>query len=147
MERIILTETEFNRLKLQVKNNKGKEIIFSSFDDELNRKVAEKLAVQGILVSLENRKDYMKQRNSGLNEVVVKILKKKGISVYLDFDEIFNSKEMARVISRLKQNISLCSRLQVQIKFVIGKVKRSDSEIKAFFSSVGAPTWMVKNCL
>jgi RNase P/RNase MRP subunit p30 len=147
MERIILTETEFNRLKLKVKENKGKEIIFSSKDDELNRKVSEKLPVSGIMVSLEDRKDYMKQRNSGLNEVMAKILKKKALSLYFDFDEIFNSKNKERIFARIKQDIELCSRVHVQIKFILGKVKRDKSEIKSFFASLGAPTWMVKNCI
>lgn len=147
MERLILEKDDFSRLKLKVKENKGKEIIFDSVDDELNRKVIEKLSVSGILVHLDFRKDYMKQRNSGLNEVVVKILSKNKMNVYVDFEEILSSKNQERIISRLKQNIDLCTRVKVQIIFILGKNKRSDSEIKSFFSSIGAPTWMVKSCI
>ena len=38
-QQIILTETNFNKLKDQIKKNKEHEIIFTSSDDEFNRKV------------------------------------------------------------------------------------------------------------
>ncbi|MDA3836915.1 MAG: hypothetical protein PF542_04800 [Nanoarchaeota archaeon] len=147
MERIILTETNFSRLKELVKKNKGNEIIFTSNDDELNRKVMEKLSVAGVMIPLEERKDYTKQRSSGLNEVMSRIMKKAKMVVYIDFDEVIDSKNKERIFARLKQNIDLCNREKVQMKFVLGKIKREPHEIKSFFSSLGAPTWMVKNSL
>ena len=48
---ILLTEKNFNRLREQVKKNSEKKIIFTSNDDELNRKVLEKLLIQILLQS------------------------------------------------------------------------------------------------
>ncbi len=143
MERVILTETNFSRLKEFVKKNKGKEIVFSSNDDDLNRKVLEKLEVNFILIKLENRKDYLKQRNSGLNEVMVTIAKKKNIGIGIDFDELKESKDKEKILSRIRQNISLCKRVKVRMKFF------SENEQDAYFLKslglvLGMPTWMVK---
>lgn len=143
MERVILTETNFSRLKEFVKKNKGKEIVFSSNDDDLNRKVLEKLEVNFILIKLENRKDYLKQRNSGLNEVMVKIAKKKNVGIGIDFDELKESKDKEKILSRIRQNISLCKRVKVRMKFF------SENEQDAYFLKslglvLGMPTWMVK---
>lgn len=65
-DQIILTEVNFNKLKENIKKLKleNKTIIYSSEDDELNRKVAEKLPIDILLVNLSNRKDFQKQRNS-----------------------------------------------------------------------------------
>jgi RNase P/RNase MRP subunit p30 len=75
---ILITQTEFNKLKNEVKGAKseGKEIIYSSNDDELNRKVIEKLDVDVLLINLSERKDFQKQRNSGFNQVMAKECKK-----------------------------------------------------------------------
>ena len=142
-ERIILRPMDFNKLKNEVKKNNDKEIIFASGDDELNRKVMEKLRVSGVLIYLGDRKDYMKQRNSGLNEVMVRIAKRNGIDIYFDINELLDSKNKERLLSRLRQNIVLCNRLKVKIR-VINDVGKNETDIGALFNSLGAPTWMVK---
>jgi len=147
MERVILKPMDFNKLKIAVRNNRGKEIIFSSKDDELNRKVLEKLDVSGILISLEGRKDYMKQRNSGFNQVMAKIAKKNNIFIGINFDELVNSKEKNKIISRLKQNIFLCNKNNVQMKFILGKEKKDIYDLKSLGLVLGMPTWMIKNIL
>ncbi len=147
MENLLLTEQNFSRLKEIIKKNKDQKIIFHSKDDELNRKVMEKLPISGILISLEDRKDYSKQRNSGLNEVLVKIAKKKNISIYFDFEEIVVSNEKEKILSRIKQNITLCSREKVKIKFYLKNIKENPEELKNILFSLGAPTWMVSSCI
>ena len=142
MEKIILTEKNFKKLKEKVKKNKDKKIIFSSSDDDLNRKVMEKLDIQIILIPLENRKDYMKQRNSGFNQVMAKIAKKKNISLGVDFNEIINAKNKERVLARLKQNIFLCNKNKIQIKFFNCP---ETHDCKNLGLVLGMPTWMVKD--
>lgn len=144
-EKIILREKDFNRLRDLVKKNKGKEIIFSSDDDNLNRKVIEKLQVDTVLINLSGRKDYSKQRNSGLNEIIVRLLAKNKIQVGINFDELVISKDKLKVVSRLRQNIKLCSRKRVQMQFILGKEKRSLILLKSFGLVLGMPTWMTKN--
>ena len=144
MKKIILTETNFNKLKLLIKENKEKEIIFTSTDDEFNRKVMEKLPIQIILIPLENRKDYAKQRNSGFNQVMAKIAKKNKIKIGIKLDELILTKNKEKLLARLKQNIILCNKNKVDMIFIIEKNKRDIHELKALGSTLGMPTWMTK---
>lgn len=141
---LILEPMDFNRLKNEVKKNKDKLIVFSSGDDELNRKVMSKLFINGVMVSLEGRRDYMKQRDSGLNEVMVNLAKKNNIDIYFNFEELFLSKNRERILARLKQNIDLCKRVKVNIRVFMGDLKKSEIDVKSLFLTLGAPTWMVK---
>jgi RNase P/RNase MRP subunit p30 len=146
---IILTQTEFNKLKNEVKLNSDKEIIYSSDDDELNRKVIEKLPVNFLLVNQSGRKDFQKQRNSGFNQVMAKVMKKKNIILGINFDEILECKglrEKAEIFARIKQNIFLCNKNKVKMKFVIRDEKNSRNiyDLKALGLVLGMPTWMTK---
>ena len=144
MVRIVLTEKNFSKLKDEIKKHNGDEIVFSSDDDELNRKVAEKLAVNVIGIPLSGRKDFSKQRNSGLNEVVARIVKKNGIKIGIFLDEIIFSKEKEKIISRVRQNIKLCNKNKVEMIFIEGKEKRNSVLLKSLGSTLGMPTWMTK---
>lgn len=137
MERIILSEANFSRLREIVKKNSDKEIVFTSNDDDLNRKVIEKLPIQILLIPLEERKDYMKQRNSGFNEVMARVMKEKGIKLGLNLDEIIDSKNKERILARLKQNIFLCNKFKIKVIFLEGKYKRNFHELKSLLLVLG----------
>jgi len=146
---ILITQTEFNKLKNEVKLNSDKEIIYSSNDDELNRKVIEKLDIQILLVNLSGRKDYQKQRNSGFNQVMAKVMKKKNIVLGINFDEIVECKdfyEKAKILARIRQNIFLCKKNNIKMKFIIQKKKneRNIYDLKSLGLVLGMSTWMVK---
>jgi ribonuclease P/MRP protein subunit RPP1 len=147
MERVELTEKNLSKLRELVKRNSGKEIIFSSDDDELNRKVLEKIPIKILLIKLSGRKDFMKQRNSGLNEVIAKIAKKNSISIGINLDEIIlsNETEKKKIISRLKQNIKICARNKVEMVFIQEEEKRNPVLLKSLGLVLGMPTWMTKN--
>jgi len=144
MEQIILREENFSRLKELIKKNSEKEIIFSSNDDELNLKVLEKLEINCLLINLENRKDFAKQRNSGFNQVMAKIAKKKGVIVGINLDEIVLSKDKVRILARLRQNVEICKRNKVQMKFIEQKINRNSYDLKALGLVLKMPTWMTK---
>jgi len=145
MESIILTEKNFSKLKELVKQYNEKKIIFYSDDDDLNRKVMEKLPIKVLLIPLDERKDFMKQRNSGFNEVLAKIAKKEGIKIGIDLDEIICSQNKERILSRLKQNINLCKRNKLFMEFFSIKEKRNLILLKSLGLVLGMPTWMTKN--
>ncbi len=142
---IILTETNFSRLKEFVKKNKEKEIVFTSTDDNLNRKVCEKLPIDILLIPLENRKDFMKQRDSGMNEILMRIMKKNKIKLGIDFDEILKSKNKERIFSRLKQNIFLVKKGKISLALVGNKQNKDISGIKALLSLLGCHNSLLKN--
>lgn len=148
---MLLTQTNFNKLKDEVKKAKSenKIIIFTSEDDELNRKVLEKLQVNILLINLKNRKDFQKQRNSGFNQVMAKEAKKKNIIVGINLDEIIeerNLKNKAEMLARIKQNVFLCNKNKVKMKFIIQKQVNSRNiyDLKLLGLILGMPTWMVK---
>jgi len=149
---IILTETNFSKLKEKVKKAKleNKQIIFSSEDDELNRKVIEKLEINILLINQLKRKDFQKQRNSGFNQVIAKVAKKKEIKIGINFDEIIESnslKEKSEIIAKIRQNIFLCNKNKVKMTFIIQKEKnlRNIYDLKALGLVLGMPTWMTKD--
>jgi RNase P/RNase MRP subunit p30 len=151
MDQIILTQTDFNRLKNEVKKAKEekKEIIFSSEDDELNRKVIEKLEINILLINLKDRKDFQKQRNSGFNQVIAKAMKKKNISLGINLDEVIeerNLKKKAEILARIKQNIMLCNKNKINMKFIAQKEKnkRNSYDLKSLGLVLGMPTQMIK---
>jgi len=139
---MITTEKDFNKLKNIIKKEKEIKIFFSE-DDELNRKVAEKIPIKILLIPLENRKDFLKQKNSGLNQVLAKIMKKKEIRLGISVDEIIESKEKEKILGRLKQNIFLCKKENLNISFIEQKNKRSLQELKSILSILKTPTKMI----
>jgi RNase P/RNase MRP subunit p30 len=149
--KIILKETDFNKLKNEVKKAKEDKniIVFTSEDDELNRKVAEKLPIDIVLINLNYRKDFQKQRNSGFNQVIAKIMKKNNIQLGINLDEIIeerNLKKKAEILARIKQNIMLCNKNKVKMKFIVQKEKntRNTYDLKSLGLILGMPTWMTK---
>jgi RNase P/RNase MRP subunit p30 len=142
----ILREKNFNKLKEQVKKVRlsGKNVVFYTEDDEYNRKVSEKLDVDFLIIPLSERRDYMKQRNSGFNEVLAKIFKKRNISLGVDFKEILSSKDKEKILGRLRQNVVLCNKNKIQIRF-FNIETRDEKSLKSLGLVLGMPTWMVKD--
>lgn len=145
MEQIILREENFSRLKELIKKNSDKEIIFNSDDDDLNLKVLEKLKISVLLINLAARKDFAKQRNSGFNQVMAKLAKKNNVTLGINLDELVLSSDKVRVIARLRQNVEICNRNKVQMKFVGQKIKRDTYDLKSLGLVLKMPTWMTNN--
>ncbi len=149
-EYTIVSGDNFSRLKsdldkIKEKNQKSK-IIFSGKDDEFNRQVLEKAKVDALLINLSERKDFSKQRNSGLNSVLAEIAKKRDIKIGINFDELrtTDKKEKARILSRIIQNIAICKKKKIKM-MIFSKEKNVDKlEFKTLGLSLGMPTWMTK---
>ena len=139
-------QKEFNNLKNQILNSKEK-IIFSSENDELNRKIIEKIKINVLLLNQKKKKDFSKQRNSGFNQVLAKIAKKNNIILGINLDEIIESegKTKAKILSRIKQNIKICNKNKLKMKFIFSeKNKRDIYDLKALGLILGMPTSMTK---
>ncbi len=133
--------------KSQIRESQGKTIIFSSDDDELNRKILEKEKIDVFLINLAGRKDFQKQRNSGFNQVLAKIAQKNNIIIGINFDEILESSsyEKPKIFARIRQNIKLCNKNKLKMKFVIQNPKnqRDIYDLKSLGLVLGMPTWMI----
>lgn len=150
MDCIVAKGKTFEEAKKNIKELKDKfpkeKIGFVSCNDELNRKVLEKLPINFLVILQEGRKDRQKQVNSGFNQVLAKIAKKNKITIGICLDEIVQTKEkkQAEIIARVRQNIKLCSKNKLNMRFC-GKTNRTPFELKALGSVLGMPTWMFKN--
>ena len=142
---LIANETNFEKIREKIRKGKMP-IIFTSNDDDLNRKVLEKEKISILLLNQNERKDKLKQRNSGLNHVLAKIAKKNNISIGINLDEIMESKNKARILSRINQNIKLCNKSKLKMKFITinEKNKRNLHDLKSLGLILGMPTWMTK---
>ena len=145
---ILIQDIDFNKIRKKIKENPNKKIIFSSNNDELNRKVFEKENINILLLNQIQRKDKFKQRNSGLNQVLTKLAKKKNITIGINLDEIIESKGENKkdILARIKQNIKLCNKHKVKMDFIFlkEKNKRDIYDLKALGLVLGMPTWMIK---
>ena len=84
----IIKENTFEKARESIRESKDKTIIFSSNNDELNRKILEKEKINILLINLAQRKDFQKQRDSGLNEVLCKLASKNNIEIAINLDKI-----------------------------------------------------------
>ena len=146
---IIIQETDFQKARRKIREAKKteKKVIFTSDDDELNRKILEKEAIDILLLNLASRKDRMRQRGSGFNHVLAKLAKKENVVIGINLDEITSAgaKEKSEIVARIRQNIKICSKNKVKMKFISSYEKLLDIyNLKSFGLVLGMPTWMTK---
>ena len=151
MECMIIAETNFEKARKKILEAKSKnEIsIFSSYDEELDRKILEKSPPEIFLINLAQRKDKQKQRESGFNHVLAKIAKKNKTKIGINLDEIIDSSsfQKAKILARLRQNIILCSKNKIQMIFIAQKEEnqRNEYDLKSLGLILGMPTNMVRD--
>lgn len=147
-KQIIIYETDFQKARKVIKQNKGKRTVFTSNNDELNRQILEKENVDVLLINLIARKDRMKQRDSGFNQVLAKLAKKKDIAIGINVDEIIDTKinEKPIILSRIRQNIKICKKNKLKMEFISPSGKKLNSyDLKSLGLIIGMPTWMTKD--
>lgn len=140
---MIIRESTFEKARKAIRKSE-KPIIFSSNDDELNRKILEKEKIDVLLINLKGRKDFAKQKNSGFNHVLAKIAQKGNVVVGINLDEIVEAKDKEKILARVKQNIKLCNKNKLKMKFIGEKHSRNIYDLKALGLVLGMPTWMTK---
>ncbi|MCK5624348.1 hypothetical protein KAI04_00720 [Candidatus Pacearchaeota archaeon] len=146
---ILIQDIDFNKIRKKIKENPKKTIIFSSNNDELNRKIIEKENINILLLNQIQRKDRFKQRDSGLNQVLTKLIKKKNITIGINLDEIIETQgtKKKNILARIKQNIKLCNKHHIKMEFIAlkEKNKRDIYDLKALGLILGMPTWMTSS--
>jgi len=140
---IISTNNLNNARKLIQKIRKedpDEEIAVQAQDDNFNRKILEYKDVDILLnPHFNKRKDKLKQRDSGLNEVLCKIAVKNNIKIGIDLNSLtkLQKKEKAIALSRIIQNIKLCKRTKTSIIFI---PKQNRLDIISFFKVLKGST-------
>lgn len=143
----MITSKNLNEVRkeiLKLKND-GMRVVVQAQDDEFNRKIVENSDVD-VLFGLEihNRRDYLKQRDSGLNEVLCKLAKKNGVKIGVDLKGLvkLNGVEKAWVLARIMQNVRLCRRVGTEIIVIDEGLRGVD--VRGLFSVLGASSEQVR---
>jgi hypothetical protein len=77
----------------------------------------------------EEKKDYMHQRNSGLNHITAEICRKNGTNIGFSISSLLEVKNRARVLGRMQQNIRLARKYKLHM--VIASFARSPYQMRA----------------
>lgn len=149
----IINTSNLNEARKQIQNlkkekdKKAQEIVVKAQDNKFNRKILENKDVDMVVgLELHDRKDKLKQRDSGLNEVLCKLATKNNIKIGIDLEKLKNQdkKNKAIILSRIAQNIDLCKRTNTELK-LIGKY--DEKQAFSFLLSLGASTSQAKKAI
>lgn len=144
----IINTPNLNQARKQIQKLKkqNKEIVIQAQDNKFNRKILENPDTN-ILLSPEfhDRKDKLKQRDSGLNEILCRLAKKNNIKIGINLNEIqkLPKKQKAIILSRIIQNIKLCKRTKTQI-ILFPKTKQKKQDVLSFFLTLKSSTQQAK---
>ena len=119
--------------------------------DSVNRKAVENKTVDILLSPEKGRnRDFMKSRNSGLNQVLCKLANKNNVAIGYDFNYLLNSKESQRpnILGRMKFNVKLCNKYNVKM-YVCNSTKdkkevKNKSDLESFGRVLGMRKVIVK---
>lgn len=144
----MITSNNLNQAckEIQKLKKEGREVVVLAQDDNFNRKIFETKNVDvvvGLEFSKNIRKDPLKQRDSGLNEVLCKLAKENNIKIGVDVSNIIklDKLEKARVLARVRQNIFLCKKAGCKmVIFNDNKYDYNKQEIMSFFISLKGST-------
>lgn len=123
-----------------------KQIIVKGHDIEFNRLALENKKVNALILQQhKGQKDRLKERASGLNQVLCKIASESSKLILIDFKEILDArgKEKAKVLARLMQNITLLQKYKVKTS-IINKSSRDNYDLFSFLLTLGSNTNFAK---
>ena len=124
-------------------------IIFGN-SDEINRKAVE--SNTDILMSPERKRprDFMKSRNSGLNQVLCKLASKNKVAIGFNFNDILLSKDFERIdlLGKMMFNVKLCNKYNVKM-IICNSLKnheevRSESDLRSLAIILGMRKFSIK---
>ncbi len=134
--------------------NKQTKIAVVGIDDEFNRRAVETLKINYLVSPEINwQNDSLKQRSSGINQVVAKIAKSKNIAFVIDISLINgqgDGKNKAILVSRIIQNIKICRKIKCDLKIAsfaknIGELI-DEKQATSIGFSLGMSSQQTKEC-
>jgi len=109
--------------------------IITGGTDKKNRSLVENKTVDVLLSPEKGRtKDFMKFRNSGLNQILCKLANKNKVAIGFNFDDLFDNNRVS-LLGKMMQNVKLCRKYKV--KMVIFSKDRSENDLKSFGAVLG----------
>lgn len=89
-------------------------------------------------LELGNRRDFIFQRNSGLNHILCRFMKENDIVYYVNFNQISESKNKQILLGRIIQNLRLCKKYNVKVGIASFSSKssgmRNPSDMRGFLN-------------
>jgi RNase P/RNase MRP subunit p30 len=111
---LIIKSKEIEEFCKKNKLHFNKQIQFHS----ANRISAIKKKQNNLLINVGIEKDFMKQKNSGIDEVFCKFAKEHEKRVFIDINEILKSSNKHLIIQKVKQNIRLLKKYKLDYHFI-----------------------------
>ncbi len=125
-------KTEKKKKTKEKQNQKNKRyIIVKAKSEKFNRKILENEQIYAIFgLELTEKKDKLKQKSSGLNEILAKIAVKNNIKIAVSLKELtkLGTTDKANLIARIKQNIKLCRKAKCSL--IIASFAKKASEMR-----------------
>jgi RNase P/RNase MRP subunit p30 len=143
----MIETTNIEKAKKLIKDCKEAKIVVIAQDDEFNRKILEYGKFHVLLgVEKGQRKDSLRQIDSGFNHVLANIAVKKQVALGLDMNEIshLQKKEKAILLEKVKQNVKICRRAGVRIVLLNYKDRK---DAFSFLVSLGGSTLQAKEAI
>ena len=87
----MIDENNINEVRKQIQKLKraGKLVVVRAKDEDFNRKIFEMKDVDMVIdLELHNRREGLKQRDSGLNEILCKLARKNEISIGINLGNV-----------------------------------------------------------
>jgi len=130
------------RKQIEKTAKKAEKVIVLGRDIEFNRKILEMKKINVLVLSHKQGRDKLKQRDSGLNEILCEIARKNNITLAIDFSELLveDKKQKAKIIGRIIQNLKLIKKHKNRL-IVLNKPQDLKS-LQAFLLVLGADTKM-----
>lgn len=134
------------RKEIEKLAKEGKDVIVKGDNINFNRLILENNKVDMLVLSHKDGKDKLKQRDSGLNEVLCGIAKKNDITLAFDLKElqIEDKKQRGKIIGRMMQNIFLIKKSKCKIKLINYNDK---TQAFSFLLTLGASTIQAKKAV
>lgn len=143
---MIINEVNIEKTK-QLLKKAEKPVIIAAQDDIFNRKMLE-YGKFDLLLGLEKieRKDKLKQLDSGFNHVLAAIAAKNKIEIGVDLNQIrkLDKKEKAKQLARIIQNIKISRKNKVNIRFFNFKEKK---DVFSLMQNLGASSKQAKEAI
>jgi len=141
------TPKEFPKTRIKIKtaseNPKVKaDYLISRDNDKLRQDIESSKADIFFEIESQQKKDYMHQRGSGLNQVLCKLMKKKEKTYAFSFAQVLHASvsQQATILGRIKQNQMLCRKFKVKTVIAsfarIPLEMRSPHDLNVFFKKI-----------
>ena len=115
---VIIKEQNKKKLMNEIKKNRKLFTIFIPSTEPLLRFALEKTNVDAVMgMEKIHPKEHTHYVRSGLDQVLCKIAAAKGKTIVFDFNEISESKNLGKLLARIRLNIKLCKKYKVKMLF------------------------------